>query len=404
MEVIYRSCAGIDIHKKTAVVHIRKDEYEETRTFQTMTRDLLALRDWLVSHQVTKVAIESTGVYWKPVFNLLEGACEVILVNAKHIHNVPGRKTDVKDARWLADLLRHGLLKASFIPPAPVRELRDLTRHRTKLHDQQADVANRMIKMLEDCNIKLRSVVSDIQGKSAMHMIEQLASGQNSAEQLAKLARGRLRSKMDELELALEGHVKEHHQFLLRELLDQWQYLEGAIARVEGEIEAHMPPFETAAMIWDAIPGINRGVAQVVAAEIGIRMEQFPTAGHLSSWAGICPGNHESAGKRYSGKTTDGNVWLRRALIQAAWAASRTKNCYFNSLYHRLAGRRGKKRAIVAVAHSLLVVIYHTLKDGVIYQELGSDFFERIHEEQVVRKSIQRLNKLGYTVKLEKAA
>ena len=404
MEVVYRSCAGIDVHKKTAVVHVKRDDYEETRTFQTLTQDLLALRDWLVSHQVTHVAIESTGVYWKPVYNLIEGACEVWLVNAKHVKNVPGRKTDVKDARWLADLLRHGLLKASFIPPAPVRELRDLTRHRAKLQDQQAAVANRMIKILEDGNIKLRNVVSDIQGKSALHMIEQLAAGRSSAEQLAQLARGRLRSKMDELERALEGHVKAHHRFLLRELLDQLRYLEGAVERVEGEIEVRMPPFEAAATIWDAIPGVDRRVAQVVAAEIGIRMEQFPTAGHLASWAGICPGHHQSAGKQHSGKTTDGNVWLRRALIQAAWAASRTKNCYFNSLYHRLAGRRGKKRAVVAVAHSLLVVIYHTLKNGVLYEELGADFFDRTNEERVIKKSIERLNKLGYKVTLEKAA
>jgi transposase len=404
LEVVYRSCAGIDVHKKTAVVHIRKDEYQETRTFPTLTRNLLEMRDWLEEHQVQQVAIESTGVYWKPVFNLLEGACEVILVNAKHIKNVPGRKTDVKDARWLADLLRHGLLKASFIPPEPVGELRDLTRHRAKLQDQQAAVANRLIKILEDCNIKLRSVVSDIQGKSALHIIERLAAGESSPEQLAQLAQGRLRSKIDELKLALEGGVKEHHRFLLRELLDQWQYLEGAVARAESEIEARMPPFETAAEIWDAIPGINRGVAQVAAAEIGIKMEQFPTAGHLASWVGFCPGHHESAGKQYSGKTTDGNVWLRRALIQAAWSAVRTKNSYFHSQYHRLMGRRGKKEAIVAVAHSLLVVMYHTLKNGAIYQDLGANYFERNQEERIVQKSIQRLNKLGYTVTLAKAA
>jgi transposase len=308
--------------------------------------------------------MESTGVYWKPIYNLFEGEFEVILVNAQHLKAVPGRKTDVKDSEWIADLLQHGLVRGSFIAPRPIRELRDLTRHRTRLIQQRASVANRVAKVLEDANIKLKSVVSDMQGKTALAIVEALTRGEKEPAVFAELARGQLKSKKEELRQALAGRVTEHHQFLLRELVDQLRYLEGAIQRASEEIQRRMGPFEGAALIWDWIPGIDRVAAENLVAEIGVNVSQFPTAGHLSSWVGMCPGQNESTGRQHSGKTRKGSPWLGRTLTQAAWAASRTKNSYFKAQYQRMAGRRGRKRAIVAVGHSLLVVAYHLLKNG----------------------------------------
>ena len=406
MDTLYPRCAGIDVHKANVVVCVRCCDRpgkpsEEVRTFSTMTRDLLALSDWLAEHGVTHVAMESTGVYWKPVFNILEGRFQVLLVNAEHIKQVPGRKTDVKDCQWIAQLLQHGLLKASFVPPAPIRELRDLTRQRTQLVAEKASAANRIQKVLEDANIKLAGVATDVLGTSGRAMLEALIAGVSDPEQLADLARMRLRAKIPELRLALQGRVTEHHRFLLRMHLDHIVHLEELIGRLSGRIEEVMAPFAEAATRLATIPGVSQRVAETVVAEIGPRMEQFPTAGHLASWAGMSPGNNESAGKRRSGHTTHGNRWLRQMLVQAAWAASRTKGTYLAAQYRRLAKRRGSKRATVAVAHTLLVMIYQVLKKGTVYAELGADFLERLEPERLTRQLVKRLEALGHKVTLE---
>jgi len=406
MDTLYPRCAGIDVHKANVVVCVRCCDRpgkpsEEVRTFSTMTRDLLALSDWLAEHGVTHVAMESTGVYWKPVFNILEGRFQVLLVNAEHIKQVPGRKTDVKDCQWIAQLLQHGLLKASFVPPAPIRELRDLTRQRTQLVAEKASAANRIQKVLEDANIKLAGVATDVLGTSGRAMLEALIAGVSDPEQLADLARMRLRAKIPELRLALQGRVTEHHRFLLRMHLDHIVHLEELIGRLSGRIEEVMAPFAEAATRLATIPGVSQRVAETVVAEIGPRMEQFPTAGHLASWAGMSPGNNESAGKRRSGHTTPGNRWLRQMLVQAAWAASRTKGTYLAAQYRRLVKRRGAKRALVAVGHTLLVMIYQVLKKGTVYAELGADFLERLEPERLTRQLVKRLEALGHKVTLE---
>jgi transposase len=406
MDTLYPRCAGIDVHKANVVVCVRRADrpgkvVEEVRTFATMTRDLLALSDWLAEHGVTHVAMESTGVYWKPVFNILEARCQVILVNAEHIKQVPGRKTDVKDCAWIAQLLQHGLLKASFVPPEPIRALRDLTRQRTQLVAEKASAANRIQKVLEDANIKLASVATDVLGTSGRAMLEALIAGVTNPEELAELARMRLRAKIPELQLALQGRVTDHHRFLLRLHLDHVSHLEELIGRLSAHIEEVMAPFADAAARLETIPGISQRVAQTVVAEIGPRMEQFPTAGHLASWAGMSPGNNESAGKRRGGHTTHGNRWLRQMLVQAAWAASRTKGTYLSAQYRRLAKRRGKKRALIAVGHTLLVMIYHILKRGTTYAELGADFLDRQEPERLTRQLVKRLESLGHKVTLE---
>ena len=383
METLYPRCAGIDVHKANVVVCVRCADrpgkpFEEVRTFSTMTRDLLALSDWLAEHGVSHVAMESTGVYWKPVFNLLGGRFEVILVNAEHIKQVPGRKTDVKDCAWIAQLLQHGLLKASFVPPEPIRGLRDLTRQRTQLIQERASAANRIQKVLEDANIKLAAVATDVLGMSGRDMLEALIAGETDPEKLADLARKRLREKIPALQLALQGRVTEHHRFLLRLHLDHVDHLGELIGRLGARIEEALAPFAEAAERLQTIPGISQRVAETVVAELGTNMAQFPTADHLASWAGMCPGNNESAGKRRSGHTTKGNRWLKRILVQAAWAASHTKGTYLTAQYHRLAKRRGRKRALVALGHTLLVIIYHVLKRGTTYAELGPDFLDRL--------------------------
>jgi transposase len=380
---------------------------QEVRAFGTMTRDILALADWLATGEVTHVAMESTGVYWKPIYNILEGRFEILLVNARHVKHVPGRKTDVKDCQWLAQLLQCGLLRGSFVPDRPQREMRDLTRHRSQLVHQAAAVANRIHKILEDANIKLGVVASDILGVSGRAMLRALIAGQQTPQQMADLARRQLRGKIPELRLALEGHVTEHHRFVLAELMDQLEDLERRIERFTRRIEEISGPFASAIRAVAEIPGFDERSAQNVVAEIGTDMTRFPTDAHIASWAGVCPGSNESAGKRKSGKTTKGNRWLRAALGQAAWAASRTKNSYFRSHFRRLVGRRGKKRAIVAVGHSLLVVIYHVLLTGRPYQDLGVDYFDKLDAARIVRSHVRRLESLGYKVTLaapEKAA
>jgi len=406
MQVVYECCAGLDVHKKTVSACIsvckgRHEKQQQTRAFGTFTQDLLKLADWLKEHGVTHVAMEATGVYWRPVWAILEGHFEQMLVNPHHIKAVPGRKTDTKDCEWIADLLQHGLLKGSFVPPTPIQDLRDLTRYRAELRQSQNRVANRIQKLLEQANVKLSSVVCDTLGVSGRHMLEAIIAGQNDPQQLAQLARGQLKKKIPQLQQALAGRVREHHRFLLAEYLDEWDALEKRIRRIESEIDTRVYPFESAVTLWQTVPGVDRVTACSLVAEIGVEMRQFPTAQHLASWAALCPGNHESAGKRKSGKTRDGNKWLRRSLCQAAWAASRTKDCYLATQFKRLAGRRGLKRALVAVAHTLLVIGYHILKSGAGYRELGAHYLEQSHKEQLQRYFVKRLQRLGLRVSLE---
>jgi transposase len=374
MDLIHPCCAGLDIHKKTVVACVRRVGPDgrvdrHVRTFGTMTADLLALTDWLEAEGVRHVAMESTGVYWKPVFHLLEGRFEVLLANAHRLKQVPGRKTDVKDAEWIAQLLQFGLLSPSFIPPPPVRELRDLTRQRAQLVRDRTAVVNRVQKVLEDANIKLASVASDPLGVSGRAMIRALIAGEEDPGVLAELARRRLRGKIPALKQALHGRVTDHHRFLLRALLGQVESLEGLIAQFDDPIGRALAPFVEATRRLRTIPGVGQQTAEVIVAEIGTDMTQFPSAGHLASWAGLCPGNDQSAGKRRSGRTTKGSQWLRTALVQAAWAASHTKETVFSTTYRRWSKRLGKKKALVAVARKMLVVAYHLLKDQQEYRE-----------------------------------
>jgi transposase len=406
METIYPSCAGLDIHKTTVVACVRRLDpagraHETVQTFGTMTAELLALSDWLAGAGVTHVAMESTGVFWKPVFNLLEGRFEVLLVNPRHIKQVPGRKTDVKDCQWIAQLLQHGLLRGSFIPPKPIRELRDLTRQRSQLVAEKAAVANRIQKVLEDANIKLASVATDVLGVSGRAMIRALIAGQDDPGDLADLARKRLRRKIPELQAALRGQVTEHHRSLLRLLMSHLDSLEGLIGALGARIEAVMPPFAEAVERLTTIPGVDQRTAECIVAEIGTDMGRFPTAGHLASWAGMSPGNDQSAGKRRSGRTTKGDRWLRQTLTQAAWAASHTKATYLSAQYHRLAARRGKKRAIVALGHTLLTIIDYVLRRQTTYVELGADFLDRLDPDRLTRQLVKRLEKLGHKLTLE---
>lgn len=406
MEAVYRCCAGLDVHAKTVVTCLIKDGKKEIRTFSTMTDDLLELSDWLVAVGCTHVAMESTGVYWKPVFNLLEGLLEVSLVNAQHVKAVPGRKTDVRDCEWLADLLRHGLLKASFIPPLEIRELRELTRYRQTLVKEEAAVANRIQRIIESGNIKLGQVASDVLGVSGRLMLKALADGERDAAKLAQLAKGSLKQKEVELRRALHGRLTTAQCFVLRELLARIDELDAARARVNEEIkrevEAGANPFvQEAIELLQTIPGVGLRVAEVIVSEIGVEMSCFPSDGHLASWAGVCPGNHESAGKRKSGKTTKGNVCLRTALVQAAWAATHTKDTYLAAQYRRLVKHKGKQRALVAVGHSILVIIYHILKNKVSYQELGGNYFDRQNVERQRHLFIRKLEALGLKVTVE---
>ena len=411
MDVIYERCAGLDVHKKTVVacrmVPTEEELWQaETRTFPTMTADLLALADWLRAAAVTHVAMESTGVYWKPIYNILEGDFEVLLVNAKHIKQVPGRKTDVKDAQWIAQLLRHGLLKGSFIPEAPQRALRDLVRYRTKLIQQRSSEVNRVQKVLEDANIKLGAVVSDVMGVSSREMLTQLIAGQDDPVVMAQLARGRMRSKIDELEQALTGHVQAHHQLMLRLHLEHIDELNAKIERLNEEIERQMVPFDQGDLVarLDAVPGLDARVIQGIIAELGTDMSRFPTAAHAVSWAGLAPGKNESAGRNHSARAPKGNRYLKVLLVQAAHTVARSKNNYLDAQFRRLAARRGKKRAAVAVARSILVIVYHMIRHGTTYTDLGVDYFDKRNQAQTERRLIKRLEQLGYTVTLEARA
>lgn len=405
MQVVHTRCCGLDVHKKTVIACVLITDADGpvrrlVRTFGTMTADLLALADWLTSLGVTHVAVESTGVYWRPVFNILEDdARTIVLVNAQHIKAVPGRKTDVHDSEWLADLLRHGLVRPSFIPPQAIRDLRELTRYRKSLVQGRTQEANRLHKLLEGANIKLGAVASDILGKSGRDMLVALLGGEQDPNVLAELARGRLRAKLPALRRALEGRVRPIHLRVLTQILAHIDFLEEAIGQVQEEIEASLAPEAAAIELLLTVPGLREVAAATIIAEIGTDMGRFPSSRHLASWAGVCPGNHQSGGKRRSGKTTHGSAWLRGVLTEVAWANARQEN-YLGAQYRRLARRRGKQRALVAVAHSVLVIVYHVLRDHRPYTELGADYFDQLDRERIERAHVRRLEHLGYVVTL----
>jgi transposase len=436
MEVIYPRCAGLDVHKKTVVacvMHTKGNgqKKQETRTFGTTTGELLELLAWLQEWECTHVALESTGVYWKPVYNILEDHVEVLLVNARHVKNVPGRKTDVSDAEWLVDLLRHGLLRGSFVPPREQRHLRDLTRQRSKLVEVRAAVVNRVQKVLEDANIKLASVATDVMGVSGRAMLAELIKGQADPATMAELAKGRLRTKREALTRALTGRTKTQHRFLLEQHLIHIDFLDEQIDLFSRQIASQidqmsaMPEYAVpvphtgesesaeqqelltysrAIELLDSIPGIDRWLAEVLVAEMGVDMRRFASEKHLASWAGVAPGNNESGGKRRSGKTPPGNRYLRKGLVQGARGASRKKNCYLKSKYHRIAARRGKKRAIVAVGHSILVSAFHMLSRNELYHDLGGQYFDQFKRDFVANHLLRRLEKLGFPVIIDKHA
>jgi transposase len=410
MERILERCCALDVHKRqvTACVHVpnRKGGRSELRAeFQTMTGELLALRDWLKGLGVTHVAMEATGVYWKPVYYLLEDDFELLLVNAHHVKNVPGRKTDVQDAQWLCQLLEHGLLRPSFVPPKPQRELRELTRYRKSLVWERQREANRLQKLLEDANIKLGDVASDVLGASGKAMLRALCEGQADPAVLAELAQGKLRRKIPALKAALEGHFSANHALLVSHLLSHIEYLDETIEQLSEAVEEQLRPFERKRELLCTIPGVAERTAEVILAEFGPDVDRFPSHRHAASWAAICPGHDESAGKRLSGKTRKGDRWLRTALIEAAQsAAGRTKDTYLHAQYLRVKRRRGHKKAIVAVAHSILVAAYHILRDEVPYQDLGGDYFvHREDQERLTRRLVRQLERLGQSVTLEPA-
>lgn len=438
MEIIHPCCAGLDVHKKTVVACWRTlgpdgKPLRETRSFSTMTADLLALADWLLANGVTHVAMESTGEFWKPVYAILEPQFTVLVVNAQHIKQVPGRKTDVKDAEWIADLLAHGLLRASFIPPQPQRDLRDLTRQRTVIIQERVAVINRLQKVLEWANLKLAAVASNVVGVSARAMLEAIVDGQSDAAALAELAQGKLRAKRAALEQALLGRVREHHRFMIARHLEHIDFLDEQITTFDAQIGALLAPAEPpapdvsterapaltaanstdaptplswaeAVEIWDEIPGIGRRVAEQLVAEVGVDMEQFHSAAHLASWAKLCPGNYESAGKRKSASIGKGNNWLRAALVQAAHAAVRVKGTWLAAFYGRLVARRGKKKAIIAVAHKLLVLAYTLIRKRERYREPGAEYLDTRQQDKLLNRLRAKIERLGYIVNLEPRA
>ena len=409
MDIVYTTCCGLDVHKVSVTACLRHRGPDGTvtptvRTFGTTTPDLLALLDWLVGAGCTHVAMESTGVYWKPVFNLLEGHfAQVLVVNAHHVKAVAGRKTDVCDAAWLADLLQHGLLRGSFIPPAPLRELRECTRYRKQCIRARADEANRIQKLLEAANVKLGAVATDILGASGRAMLAALVAGETDGATLAGLAQGRLKQKQAQLVPALTGRITPVQRALLARQLAHVAFLDQTIAALDAQIGALMRPFHAAAARLCTVTGIGQRTAEVLVAELGVDMAQFPSDRHCAAWAGLCPANHESAGKRRAARTRQGNRWLRAALIEAAWATRRTQT-YLSAQYHRLLRRRGKKKATVAVAHSLLVIAYHILKDGTTYHDLGPDHFDRLRRGRLQERLIAQLEALGLRVSVEPIA
>jgi transposase len=407
MERVVERCAGLDVHKDTVMACVRVpgvdgERVQDLREYGSTTVELLALRDWLMAWGVTVVAMESTGVYWKPVFFLLEDDIECWLLNAKHLKNVPGRKTDVADAAWIAQLVEHGLVRASFVPPRPIRELRNLTRYRKALIQERTRESQRLDKILQDAGVKLSSVASRTLGVSGKAMLEALVAGTRDPEALADLARGKLRAKIPQLRDALTGRFSDHHALVVGELLAHLDYLEDAVGRLSVAIEELVAPFAEQVALLRTIPGVDRRTAEVLLAEIGPDMGRFPTAGHLASWAGMCPGNNESAGKHYSGRTRNGSQWLRDALVESAQAAARSKNNYLAAHYTRLKGRRGHKRAVIAVGHSILVLAYHMLTRHQPYDDLGADYYLRRDEHAHARRLVRQLERLGYDVTLNR--
>jgi len=403
MEVLYPRCAGLDVHKDMVMARVRcvsEPRVDETRSFATMTGALIELQEWLSSHAVTHVAMEATGVYWKPVWHLLEEHFELVLANAQHIKNVPGRKTDVNDAAWIADLLAHGLIRASFVPPKPIQELRDLTRTRKQLVREVSQHCLRIQKTLEDANIKLGSVLSDVLGHSGRAILNALIAGESDPERLADLARGNARKKRAELVQALHGRISAHHRRLLKLHLGLIDALQQALATVDADVGKTLAPIQECARLLATMPGVSELTAHVLVAEIGVDMARFPTAGHLLSWATMCPRNDESAGKRRSTRTRKGAPWLKTALVTAAWAAVRVKASYLQAQFLRLKARRGAKKAILAVAASMLNAAWHMLKDRVAYKDLGADHFARRNRSKVIRRLLRRLDDLGCKVQL----
>ena len=410
MDLVYARCAGLDVHKVTVVGCVRVpgaapgERQTATQTFATTLRGLQALAAWLTAHGVTLVAMESTGVYWRPVYAVLEGTVQVRLVNARHVKMLPGRKTDVRDCEWLAQLLECGLLRGSFIPPAAVRDLRDLTRLRKTLIRERGHHVNRIAKTLELANVKLGSVVTDIMGKTGRAILQALSAGRDDPAQLAACAQGSIRKKQAALREAVEGRMTPHYAFLLQQHLALIDTLDTHIVTLDARIEAAMAPFAEAAALVQTMPGVAARAAQAILAETGVDMDQFPTAPHFASWARLCPGTHESAGKRRPATTGKGAAWLRATLQEAAWAAVRTKKSYYRALFHRLKARRGPKKAIVAVQHAMLVALWHMLKHRVTHQDLGADYFDRRNTARIRRHHVRRLEALGYQVLLVEEA
>jgi transposase len=409
MELLHPHCAGLDLHKETVVACIRhmvnSTVTTEVKSFQTTTQQLMDLSDWLSSQGVTHIAMEATGIYWKPVWHILsDGEFELILANAAHVKNVPGRKTDVNDATWLADLMAHGLIRASFVPDEPTQQMRDLLRTRKQFVRERSSHTQRIQKTLEDANIKLDSVITDIVGLSGRRMIEALIGGETDPEALAALAHGRIRATKAELEAALRGRVTAHHRFMLRIHLNHLDALNTTIADIDKEVDANVEPFRVAIEMLTTMPGVSSLAAEVMVSEIGIDMSRFKTEGHLISWAGLCPKNDESAGKRRSTRMRKGAPWLKTTLIQCAWAASRKKGSYLQAQFLRIRSRRGAKKAIGAVATSMLTAAYHMLKDGTLYQDLGANHFDNRDKGKQALRLVNRLQSLGFTVQITSMA
>jgi transposase len=403
MEVLHPRCAGLDVHKKVVTACVITPGKREVRTFSTITSDLLNLKEWLLECQVTQVAMESTGVFWKPIYNLLEDRFSLLLVNAQHIKNVPGRKTDVKDAEWIAEVTRHGLVRGSFVPDKEQRELRDIVRYRRSLIQERSREVNRIQKLLEGCNIKLSSVATDIAGVSGRAMLESMVNGVEDPKILAEMAKGAMRRKKASLEEALRGFLSATQKMMLKRQLEHLDFLDKQIAEMDNEISSKMAKQGKIIEQLDTVPGIDRRGAEEVVAEIGTDMSRFPSAAHLASWTGICPGNHKSAGKRKSGRIRPGNHWFRSTLILAARATTRRSKNYLSALYHRIVGRRGDKRAIVAVAHAIAQIIYSMLLNGTVYQDMGVLYFDERDRERLIHRSVRRIEALGYKVSLQVA-
>jgi transposase len=403
MEVLYPRCCGLDIHKKEVTACVIILGKRETRSFSTMTANLLKLKAWLREVEVTHVAMESTGVFWKPIYNLLEDDFTMLLANPQHIKALPGRKTDVKDAEWLADLLRHGLVRSSLVPCREQRELRELTRHRRSLIEERSRVVESIQQVLEGANIKLSSVATDITGVSGRAMLEGMVNGIDDPSKLADMAKGLLRKKKSSLEEALNGLIGKHQKVILQSHLRHLDFMDSEIARLNEEVGKRLELHNEVMERLDEIPGVNRRIAEEYMSEVGDATERFATAAHLASWIGLCPGNNESAGKRKGGSTRHGNRWLCSALVQAARGASRTKGNYLSAQYHRLAPRRGDKRAIIAVAHSISVIIYNMIRKGEKYTDLGHLYFDKRDQEHVLNRTVRRIEALGYKVTLQVA-